>query len=87
MDLYFPNSGWLRVSRDTLDRLQQYKASRAVPTWDQAFELLLKHAGEDGLTDRTIAAPPITQISLDDVPGMFRPQAQSHANGKTVIVL
>jgi hypothetical protein len=48
MDLYFPNSGWLRVGRATLDRLQHFKASRAVPTWDQAFELLLKHAGEDG---------------------------------------
>ena len=42
MDLYFPNSGWLRVSRDTLDPLQRFKASRAVPTWDQAFELLLE---------------------------------------------
>jgi hypothetical protein len=48
MDLYFPNSGWLRVNRETLDRLQRFKASRAVPTWDQAFELLLKYAGEDG---------------------------------------
>ncbi len=48
MDLYFPNSGWLRVGRDTLDRLQRFKASRAVPTWEQAFDLLLKHAGEDG---------------------------------------
>jgi hypothetical protein len=47
MDLYFPNSGWLRVGRDMLDRLQRFKASRAVPTWDQAFELLLKHAGEE----------------------------------------
>jgi hypothetical protein len=48
MDLYFPNSAWLRVSRDTLDDLQRFKASRAVPTWDQAFELLLKLAGEQG---------------------------------------
>jgi hypothetical protein len=48
MDLYFPNSGWMRVSRETLDQLQRFKASRAVPTWDQAFELLLKLAGEDG---------------------------------------
>jgi hypothetical protein len=47
MDLYFPNSGWVRVSRDTLDRLQHFKAAQAVPTWDQAFELLLKRAGED----------------------------------------
>jgi NADPH:quinone reductase len=47
---------------------------------------LLEKVGR-ALADRTIVAPPITRISLDDVPGMFRPQAQSHANGKTVIVL
>jgi hypothetical protein len=47
MDLYFPNTGWLRLGRDTLDRLQRFKTSQAVPTWDQAFDLLLKHAGED----------------------------------------
>ena len=49
MDLYFPSSGWLRVGRDTLDQLQRFKALRALPTWDQAFELLLTEAGEDGL--------------------------------------
>jgi hypothetical protein len=48
MDRYFPNSGWVRISRDTLDRLQRFKAERALPTWDQTFESLLKHAGEDG---------------------------------------
>jgi hypothetical protein len=48
MDRYFPNSGWVRVSRDMLDRLQRFKAGRAVPTWDQAFEALLKEAGEEG---------------------------------------
>jgi hypothetical protein len=47
MDKYFPNSGWVRVSRDTLDRLQRFKTGRALPTWDQAFESLLKQAGED----------------------------------------
>jgi hypothetical protein len=46
MDLYFPNSGWLRVGRDTLDALQLFKASRALPTWDQALEQLLKQAGQ-----------------------------------------
>jgi hypothetical protein len=46
MDLYFPNSGWLRVGRDTLDALQSFKASRALPTWDQALERLLKEAGQ-----------------------------------------
>jgi hypothetical protein len=48
MDLYFPNSGWLRLHRDTLDRLQRFKSAQAVPTWDQAVDVLLKVAGESG---------------------------------------
>ena len=53
MDLYFPNSGWLRLRRDTLDALQRFKAERALPTWDETFERLLKEAGE---TDEHIGA-------------------------------
>jgi hypothetical protein len=48
MDRYFPNAGWLRLSRDTIDRLQRFRATRALPTWEQAIEVLLKEAGEDG---------------------------------------
>jgi Family of unknown function (DUF6084) len=48
MDLYYPNSGWIRVQRDTLDDLQRYRSHRGLPTWDQAFEHLLKEAGADG---------------------------------------
>ena len=47
MDLYFPNSGWIRVDRDTLDALQRFKADRALPTWDARRRALLKEAGED----------------------------------------
>jgi uncharacterized protein DUF6084 len=47
MDLYFPNTGWLRLSRETLDALQRYKTERALLTWDETFERLLKEAGED----------------------------------------
>jgi hypothetical protein len=48
MDLYFPNSGWLMLSRDTLDALARFKAARALPTWDHVVEQLLKQAGEEG---------------------------------------
>ena len=48
MDMYFPNSGWLRVSRETLDALQRFKSSLALPTWDLAIERLFKEAGEEG---------------------------------------
>jgi hypothetical protein len=47
MDLYFPNTGWLRLRRETLDALQRYKSERALLTWDETFEQLLKEAGED----------------------------------------
>ena len=48
MDLYFPNSGWLRVRRETIDALHRYKTERALLSWDETFEQLLKQAGEDG---------------------------------------
>jgi hypothetical protein len=48
MDTYFPNSAWLRLPRETVDALQKYKASRAIPTWDAALGDLLQHAREGG---------------------------------------
>jgi hypothetical protein len=45
MDRYFPDSGWVRVNRGTLDRLQRFKAERALTGWDDAFEHLFKEAG------------------------------------------
>ena len=48
MNLYFPNTGWLRLRRETLDALQRYKSRRALLTWDETFERLLKEAGDDG---------------------------------------
>jgi hypothetical protein len=47
MDMYFPNSGWIRARKETIDQLSRYKASRALPTWEDAIEALLKQAGEE----------------------------------------
>jgi len=41
MDRYFPNSAWLRLSQDSVNRLQAYKQRRAHPTWESAIEGLL----------------------------------------------
>lgn len=46
MDLYFPNSAWIRMQRETLDALQGFKSRMALPTWDDALELLLKQSDE-----------------------------------------
>ena len=48
MDRYFPNAGWVRMSRETLDALTRFRSARALPTWDETFEQLLKQAGEEG---------------------------------------
>jgi len=45
MDAFFPNSGWIRVDRDTLDDLTVYKAEHALTSWENTFERLLKEAG------------------------------------------
>jgi Family of unknown function (DUF6084) len=44
MDEHFPNSAWVRVSRETLDALSAYRSQRVIPTWDDTFEQLLKEA-------------------------------------------
>jgi hypothetical protein len=47
MDRYFPGEGWLRLPRGTIDDLQRFRVARALPTWAQAIEALLKEAGEE----------------------------------------
>ncbi|MEV4379839.1 DUF6084 family protein [Streptosporangium sp. NPDC049644] len=44
MDRYFPDSGWLRLRRDTLRELGRFKSARALTSWDETLELLLKEA-------------------------------------------
>jgi Family of unknown function (DUF6084) len=39
--LYFPNSAWLRLHKDTFDRLYRYRVRNALPTWEVALDNLL----------------------------------------------
>lgn len=36
VDSHFPGSGWLRLRRDTIDALADFRATCALPTWDDA---------------------------------------------------
>ena len=47
MDHYFPNSAWLRLSKDTFDRLYAYRSSNALLTWDRTLESLLNKAEKE----------------------------------------
>ena len=56
MDLYFPNSAWIRLRKDTLDALQRYKSQRAIATWEETLEALLANAGERSRVSTSLAA-------------------------------
>ena len=44
MDAHFPEAGWVRLRRETLEALRAYRSERVLPTWDDAVERLLKEA-------------------------------------------
>ncbi len=44
MDQYFPGCTWLRIRRENLDALEQFKARRALLTWDETIEALVQTA-------------------------------------------
>jgi len=46
MDMYYPNSAWLCLQRDTFERLHQLKIHMGAPTWEEMLETLWQGAGE-----------------------------------------
>jgi hypothetical protein len=46
MDRHFPGGAWLRLGRDSFDRLYAYKAHHAFETWDQAIDSLVVGGGD-----------------------------------------
>ena len=45
IDAHFPNSAWIKMSNQTMEELQRFKSSRALPTWDLTLQALLGEAG------------------------------------------
>lgn len=41
MDMYYPNSAWLALHRDTFEKVLQYKMREGIPTWEEAIERML----------------------------------------------
>jgi hypothetical protein len=41
MDVYYPNSAWLAMHRDTFERLYRFKVREGIPTWEEALERAL----------------------------------------------
>ena len=47
MEHYFPNSAWLRIRKDTFDRLYDYRARNALLTWERTLDDLLDAAEKE----------------------------------------
>jgi hypothetical protein len=41
IDVYYPNSAWLALQRDTFEKLYQFKIREGIPTWEEAIERAL----------------------------------------------
>lgn len=54
MDAYYPNSNWLRLGRETFERLLAYKTRHGIPTWEQTLDRLLS-AEEKAAADAAAA--------------------------------
>lgn len=52
MEHYFPNSAWLRLRRDTFDRLYAFKAARSLASWEDALEALLRDTAAPASAER-----------------------------------
>ena len=50
MEDYYPNSAWLRLEKDTFNRLYEYKVRHGIPTWEQMLDKLVPSKEEDEVT-------------------------------------
>lgn len=46
IDLYYPGTGWLRLDRDLLEQLADYRARHGLTSWEETVRRLLVHEGE-----------------------------------------
>ncbi len=44
IDHYFPNSSWLRLERDTIEKLYAFRAAHSLQTWEKTLDVLLDSA-------------------------------------------
>ena len=47
MDQHFPGSAWLRIDRDTYDRLNRYRSRAQHSNWEETLATLLDRRGDD----------------------------------------
>ena len=46
---YFPNTGWLRLDRDVLDALADFRSEHGLTSWEETVQTLLRRPGRSGV--------------------------------------
>ncbi|MGW6159375.1 DUF6084 family protein, partial [Streptomyces sp. NPDC055144] len=47
IDQHFPGTGWVRLPRDTMDDLLEFRSRRALSSWEATVRALLESAASD----------------------------------------
>jgi hypothetical protein len=74
IDAHFPNSAWIKMTRETLDELQRFKARQALPTWDATLAALLARAAEDADRQPAVQQTAVPQVPVQQVPEQETPE-------------
>jgi hypothetical protein len=77
IDVHFPNSAWIRMTRETLDELQRFKTRQALPTWDATITALLARAAESTVPQTPGQQTPGQQMAGQQTPGQQAPGQQA----------
>jgi hypothetical protein len=65
IDIYYPNTAWLCLRRDTFAKLSQYKMDRGIPTWEETIDSIIPAAdAKDINKERLEDAPIVIEGSL-----------------------
>jgi hypothetical protein len=65
MDRYFPNEGWLRLRRETIDELLRFKATHGFATWDDTIRQLMGRAARLAATEDVAIAADLATTTAD----------------------
>lgn len=49
IDQHFPGAGWVRLPRDTMEDLLEFRSRRALSSWEATVRTLLESAAADAL--------------------------------------
>ncbi|MCX4791267.1 MULTISPECIES: DUF6084 family protein [unclassified Streptomyces] len=69
VDQHFPGCGWIRLPRDTMDALLEFRSRHALPSWEATVRALLDAPG-------TMALPPDGRLADAGLAGLAERTAQ-----------